>query len=100
MPLLLHYKLKSRRNKSVLLYMVVYTYNPSTSIVRQEDWDFKARLVYIGRPCLKNNNNNNKKKKKKKKATYKSQVCFPELGTLLGKYGIKNHHMLSKWKTL
>jgi hypothetical protein len=37
--------------------VVVYTYNPSTWRLRQEDGEFKARLDYITRPCLKNKQN-------------------------------------------
>jgi hypothetical protein len=29
---------------------MAHTYNPSTQKLRQEDWEFKANLGYVGRP--------------------------------------------------
>jgi hypothetical protein len=33
--------------------VMVHTHNPSTRGIRQENYDFKASLGYIERPCLK-----------------------------------------------
>jgi hypothetical protein len=37
----------------VELGVVVQAYNPTTKVLKKEDWEFKASLRYLRRPCLK-----------------------------------------------